>query len=170
MGFSCKQTHLIFYLEIGSGWPQNKDQPQRIDISQEAKNKGKRKPQLSQTNKIPTCRNLACLSLSHLHFAPPALPAPLQPLSLLLLPVLPPPPPKPRHDQGWSSLRSPSTQVEVQYNHHPLVLSVQELSVSSFSFSLILLLGFPPASQSAFVFCSLLYYVSRKTGSVSPRC
>lgn len=74
MGFSCKQTHLIFYLEIGSGWPQNKDQPQRIDISQKAKkNKRKRKTQLSQTNKIPNCRNLACLSLSHLHFFfPPA--------------------------------------------------------------------------------------------------
>lgn len=75
MGFSCKQTHLILYLEIGSGWPQNKDQPQRIDISQEAKkkNKRKRKTQLSQTNKIPNCRNLACLSLSHLHFFfPPA--------------------------------------------------------------------------------------------------
>lgn len=43
MGFSCKQTHLILYLEIGSGWPQNKDQPQRIDISQEAKKKQKKK-------------------------------------------------------------------------------------------------------------------------------
>lgn len=121
MGFSCKQTHLIlFYFEIGSGWPQNKDQPQRMDISHEA-NQKKRKEKENPSSARPAQSQLA--GIGRVFPFPPALlfspafrtafPAPLLSPAATATKT----PPRPRVEEALCDLRL--SQVEVQYNHHP---------------------------------------------------